>query len=422
MSRYALFLLALPASLLSQGFGPNVAISPYAALDQSLSTKPLLLGASLGVTMGPIALRASGGVAHASWQLSDTTTTFASNQPIRAFAGDVDLVLNPGRQAGAAGTFGSLEPRLFAGYGVRGEAIPNASTKTHKVVSVGTIMSYSVLSRLRFDVEARRLAPIDAVKGLFDGTRGAWEYRAGLALHFGNGAMRPTPGILRLPGMGGIGGSGGSDSRGRVVATPAAGTLLSTADKEVGVPYVWGGTTRSPGFDCSGFVQYVYNSHGVRLPRTSREMALVGESVGRNIDMLQPGDLMFFAQHGDGRISHVAIYAGKNMMVHSSSSGSGVGYDDLTTNRGNWYKKIYVGGQRVLGVPTQGVTLAGAPRGQPAGVQARSLGPNALGGRGPGISAFLRAAGMTELSDVAKRLYRPDEKPDGPDGAPKRKW
>lgn len=414
MLRYALVLLAVPAALSAQA---NVALTPFAAVDQSLSTSPLLMGASLTASYGPIAIRGSGSMAHASWQPSDTSTAFAADQAVRAFAGDVDLVINPGRQAGAAGTFGALEPRLFAGYGVRGEAMPGGGTETHNVVSVGTILSYSLLSRLRFDVEARRLVPAEAVSGLFDGTRGAWEYRAGLAFHFGKGALRPTPGILRIPGMGGSASGGGRGGRGGAVVTPAAGTLLSTADRQVGIPYVWGGATRS-GFDCSGFVQHVFNSHGVRLPRTSREMAQVGQTVGRNVDALRPGDLMFFAER-DGRITHVAIYAGDNMMIHSSKSGGGVGYDDLTTSRGDWYKKIYVGGQRVLGVPVQGVTLAGAPRGQAGVAQPRALGPNA---GGAGINAFLRAAGMTQLSDAAKRLYRPDETPDGPDGAPKRRW
>jgi NlpC/P60 family protein len=419
MRGYAFLVLALPALPPALSAQANVSFSPFAAIDQSLSTQPVLLGASMTMSFGPIGLRGSGSVAHASWQKADSNFS-ATDDKVRAFAGDVDLVINPGRRAGAAGTFGGLEPRLFAGYGVRGEAIPGAKSLTHNVVSVGTIMSYSVLSHLRMDVEARRLVPSNAISGLFDQKRGAWEYRAGFALHFGKGNMRPSSGILSRFPIGG--GGGGSASRAGSVVSPAAGTLLATADQKVGVPYVWGGTTENPGFDCSGFVQYVFNAHGVTLPRTSREMALIGQSVGRNVDALKPGDLMFFAEH-DGRISHVAIYAGNSMMVHASRSGRGVGYDDLTTARGNWYKNIFVGAQRVLGVPIQGVTLAGGPRsGQPAragGAQPRSLAP---GQAGQGITAFLKAAGMRDLSDAAKRLYRADETPDAPDNAPKRRW
>jgi cell wall-associated NlpC family hydrolase len=412
-------LVALPTALFAQA---NLSITPYAAQDQSLSTRPLMLGLTLSTSMGPIALRGSGSVARSDWM--DSAKVVGSD-PIQAFAYDVDLVLNPGRNAGAAGTFGALEPRLFAGYGVRGEATSGGGRATHNVVSVGTILSYSLLSRMRLDIEARRMVPSDAVSGLFDGSRGAWEYRGGFSLHFGKGNLRRTTGILsRIPGIGSSAGGGSAENSSRVVVAPAAaGTLLATADKQVGTPYVWGAVEPQRGFDCSGFVQYVFNSHGVRLPRTSREMKLVGSDVGRSLNTLKPGDLMFFAEKGGG-ITHVAIYAGDNMMIHSSRSGNGVGYDDLTTPRGRWYQNIYVGAQRVLGVPIQGVTMAGGPRQQPSAMGRQGNVASAVSGRNPGkgIGAFLAAAGMVELSDVAKRLYKPDEMPDAPDNAPKRRW
>jgi hypothetical protein len=70
---------------------------------------------------------------------------------------------------------------------------------------------------------------------------------------------------------------------------------------------VWGGETPK-GFDCSGFVQYVYRAEGVELPRTSRQMAGSGFAVSRN--EMAIGDLMLFADSGEP-ISHVAIYAGQ---------------------------------------------------------------------------------------------------------------
>ena len=406
MRRLLLF-AALPCALPAQSTG---SISPFVAIDQSLSTRPLLIGLQTAINYGPLGVRFSASAAHSSWQRADTASP-VEHQPWRAFAGDFDVVLNPGRQAGAAGTFGALEPRLFAGYGMRAEVMPDSETVTHNVVSIGSVLSYSILSKLRLDVEARRLAPANAVQDLFESARGGWEYRAGLSFQFGTGVYRPSGGVI--PGLPGTGGSGG----GRIVS-PAPGTLLATADRQLGTPYVWGGTTPGKGFDCSGFVQYVYSNHGVRLPRTSREMALLGKSVGTSIEALQPGDLMFFAQNGGG-ISHVAIYAGNNMMVHSSSTGKGVGYDDLTTPRGNWYRKIFVGSQRVLGVPIEGVTVASksvksVPKPTNAWAFTRDAQTN--------VGAFLRAAGMPELSDVAKRLYRPDEKPDAPDNAPPRRW
>jgi len=132
---------------------------------------------------------------------------------------------------------------------------------------------------------------------------------------------------------------------------PAAGrasasSVLATADNYVGTKYVWGGETPR-GFDCSGFVQYVFRSHGIELPRTSRQQAHVGQVVTRSLAALRPGDLMFFATNGV-RIDHIAIYAGANEIIHSSSSGGGVGYDDLTSKRGRWFATHHVATRRVL--------------------------------------------------------------------------
>jgi cell wall-associated NlpC family hydrolase len=120
---------------------------------------------------------------------------------------------------------------------------------------------------------------------------------------------------------------------------------VSTGEEHLGVPYKWGGSTPS-GFDCSGFVQYVYRDQGVSLPRTSRQMAHAGVSVPADVSWLREGDLMLFASNGS-RIDHVAIYAGDNRIIHSSSSGNGVRYDDLDSRRGRWYATHMVAARRV---------------------------------------------------------------------------
>jgi cell wall-associated NlpC family hydrolase len=113
------------------------------------------------------------------------------------------------------------------------------------------------------------------------------------------------------------------------------------------VPYRYGGTSPRTGFDCSGFVQYVYGTQGVDLPRTSRQMAGVGIAVEPSMRSMAVGDLMLFTQ--GGRISHVAIYAGNGRFIHSSSSGHGVRYDDLRSNRGRWFADHLVAARRVAG-------------------------------------------------------------------------
>jgi cell wall-associated NlpC family hydrolase len=135
-------------------------------------------------------------------------------------------------------------------------------------------------------------------------------------------------------------------------STPAAehataAGILATAKKYLGTHYRYGGESPTSGFDCSGFVQYVYGRHGVRLPRTSREQASAGAAVPLGVESLQPGDLLLFASRGT-IVNHVAIYVGENRILHSSAGGGGVVYDDLTTARGKWYLQRHVASRRVL--------------------------------------------------------------------------
>jgi cell wall-associated NlpC family hydrolase len=132
----------------------------------------------------------------------------------------------------------------------------------------------------------------------------------------------------------------------------SAAVVIPTAERYLGVKYKWGGTTPTGGFDCSGYVQYVFAKHGVKLPRTSRAQASVGDRVRLDFTALRTGDLLMFASPGQA-ISHVAIYAGNKRIIHSSKSGAGVRYDDLTGNRGAWYKNNAVVARRV-GTEVQG--------------------------------------------------------------------
>lgn len=127
----------------------------------------------------------------------------------------------------------------------------------------------------------------------------------------------------------------------------SASRTLATADKYLGVPYKWGGTSPRTGFDCSGFVQYVFGKEDVKLPRTSRQQARAGDALPARWAALSAGDLVMFAEPGE-RISHVAIYAGKRRIIHASSSGGGVRYDDLDTRRGQWFAKRMVAARRVV--------------------------------------------------------------------------
>lgn len=91
--------------------------------------------------------------------------------------------------------------------------------------------------------------------------------------------------------------------------------VLQRAYSQAGRPYRYGGDTPETGFDCSGFVRWVYNPLGVELPRRSRDMMKVGSPV--QLDELKPGDLVFF-NYG---YSHVGIYTGHGTYIHSPRTG-----------------------------------------------------------------------------------------------------
>ncbi len=118
--------------------------------------------------------------------------------------------------------------------------------------------------------------------------------------------------------------------------------LLGKAMQLIGVKYRYGGTSPETGLDCSGYVQYVYKSAvGVSLPRTAAQQARVGDNVGT--EEVRPGDMVFFNTRGFSN-SHVGIYVGNGMFVHSPNSRSKVRFDTLDSG---YWKKHYTGARRV---------------------------------------------------------------------------
>jgi cell wall-associated NlpC family hydrolase len=111
--------------------------------------------------------------------------------------------------------------------------------------------------------------------------------------------------------------------------------ILESAQSYLGVPYRYGGSTPE-GFDCSGFVKYVFGENGITLSRTSREQVREGKHVP--LSAVRPGDLIFFGkQHRKHcRINHVGLYIGNGRFIHASSAHSGqikIGEIDLQRHR-----------------------------------------------------------------------------------------
>ena len=120
----------------------------------------------------------------------------------------------------------------------------------------------------------------------------------------------------------------------------ASTKILKTAAQYKGVPYVFGGTTPR-GFDCSGYVQYVFAKHGIRLTRTADTQAREGKFVSKK--NLKPGDLVFFTTYEPGA-SHVGIYAGNNLFWNATSS-RGIMLSNLTDSY--WGPRYYTA-RRIL--------------------------------------------------------------------------
>jgi len=110
-----------------------------------------------------------------------------------------------------------------------------------------------------------------------------------------------------------------------------------------GTPYKYGGNSPDSGFDCSGFVGYVYRQVlDIDLPRSAREINRQGQAV-RRAD-LQPGDLVFYNTLRR-TFSHVGIYLGNNRFVHSPSRGGSIRVDSMLDR---YWRKRYQGARRIV--------------------------------------------------------------------------
>ena len=149
-----------------------------------------------------------------------------------------------------------------------------------------------------------------------------------------------APGAVPPPAV-----PGRPPSSGANPATPGGGTadgyaLSGTALSLRGAPYRNGGIDPS-GFDCSGFVRYVYGQHGLAMPREVREQFRIGKSIDRS--GLEPGDLVFFSTVAPGA-SHVGIMIGGDQFVHAPSERGVVRVESLGAQ---YWASRFIGARRV---------------------------------------------------------------------------
>ena len=117
---------------------------------------------------------------------------------------------------------------------------------------------------------------------------------------------------------------------GRTAALPrdASSVATTAVERFAGTPYQWGGVTPW-GADCSGIVQTAFWLHGVILPRDAWQQAEVGRAAGSDMSRWDAGDLLFFSERADGRITHVGIALGGGRMVHLALGRGGYAVEQL---------------------------------------------------------------------------------------------
>lgn len=227
----------------------------------------------------------------------------------------------------------------FAPYALAGLALGlSTDTSTQELGahwSIGGGVEWRPLSRFALGVEARYRVEDRGPRGFWrpGEARKGLSLAAGIALGLGRagrGAETRLP-PLQLPAR----------------ITGNAASVVQTALDVLGKPYVWGGTSQN-GFDCSGLIQYAYGSHGVRLPRTSRDQARVGSAVPPVTQALAPGDILLFSATPGSGVTHVGMHVGEGTFIHSSTTGVKLSRLEAGDPDGAWWVARWVGVRRVI--------------------------------------------------------------------------
>jgi len=124
-------------------------------------------------------------------------------------------------------------------------------------------------------------------------------------------------------------------------------SLIALAEQYIGTPYQWGGTSPKTGFDCSGFVQWLYGQQGISLPRTTYQQVNAGKAVSKSA--LRPGDILFF-EPTKGGPAHEGLYIGNGKFIESPHTGASVRVSELSG------RSDYVSARRIIPSGTTSLT------------------------------------------------------------------
>ena len=334
---------------------PGVSLSPFVTFLPDPGASPLV-GLSIGIAGGPLALRAGG---HLS--LEERGAMASSAVATRPWGADADALIH--LESYTSGERVVFTPYVFVG--VSAGAIDSGAFNIVRqgwsygggaTIPIGGGGALHAFGELRWRMSQFVMPNSESARPATREARLGLSFRVG-----GGGSAGEIVHALSSADLGSVLEESGVTSR-------AASRLLSTADGYVGTPYRRGGTSPSSGFDAAGFVRFVFSMLGVNLPRWSRDQARVGERLPADWRSLQPGDLMMFEDGGG--INHVAIYVGRSRIIHSSETGGGVRYDDLNTDRGQWFLEHLAAARRVI--PDARGLLMDLARGFPSDVSNRA--------------------------------------------------
>jgi cell wall-associated NlpC family hydrolase len=311
-----------------------------------------------------------------------------------AWTADADLIAEPFRSVPVLRQLLlGFSPYAFAGIGRYSVSVAPGvvNDTTRSVWSYGAGVHHDLLSRIGVTAEARVRRTLDDNAFVGRTFRNAVQYRVGFSIGAGGRARRSRSNSSSVPEVvivsrGPIPGSTPVSSS-VPLPVPAAATpdasddrtaaelmprVLDAADAVLNSPWRDGGTSPGDGFDAGGFVQYVFAQEQIALPRLVRDLAQTGMGVTARVGSLRAGDLLLFSSDGTTP-DHVAIYVGRDRIVHATSSGGGVRYDVLGEGaRGVWFAEHLSSVRRVLGarsvVPrpaTPSLTPSGRPDSAP---------------------------------------------------------
>ena len=360
---------SVPATRMLPAQGPQL-FEVYAARKE-LSTNPVFGGLALSGYHGIFGIRLGGGLhlgsydadgfvskpgvircdGYQCWQQESYAYERHSATGVNGWTLDADLLVAPFRSSPVMkGLLLGFSPYAFIGIGGNGgRSTDGLSDTTVATVGYGGGVYHEMLGWLGVSAEARKRRSLGSDSAIAIGSRRDWEYRVGLTVSFGSTPKRrvapqvitvrtvsppPRPADVRVEY---------SDLMAR-----RASRVLDAAEDNLGARYRSGGRSPYTGFDASGFVEYTFDKAGISLPRGASRLSASGIEVPRR-EPLRSGDLLFFANDGY-HVDHVAIYAGRDRIIHASASAGYVRYDVLGEGeRGRWFADHLISARRVVG-------------------------------------------------------------------------